>query len=245
MTVKQYLLDKIDKGTIHVTLLDPEDQTPEKAAEMAKTMQDAGTDAFFIGGSTGITSENLGSTAKAIKEATGLPVLYFPGSPEALSNEVDAILFMSILNSKDPRFITAGQAFAAPIVRKLRIEPISMGYIIVEPGMTVAKVTQAKVIPRDNPEKAVAYAMAGEMLGMSLIYLEAGSGAGAPVPPEMIAAVKKNIGVPLIVGGGIRTPEAAAAAHKAGADVVVTGTIVEESGDTKLLKDIVSAAKGL
>ncbi|MBP3385625.1 MAG: geranylgeranylglyceryl phosphate synthase family protein [Candidatus Methanomethylophilaceae archaeon] len=129
--------------------------------------------------------------------------------------------------------------------KKLGIEAISMGYIVVEPGMKVGKVGQADLIERDRIDKAVGYAMAAEMLGMSLVYLEAGSGADRPVPPEMISAVKASINVPLIVGGGIRTPEAAEAARKAGADIIVTGTFIEQCDDTSKLKAVVSAAKGL
>ena len=245
MTVKQYLLDKISEGTVHVALLDPDKQDAEVAGEMALRMKDAGTDAVFIGGSTGLTVENMTDTANAIREKSGLPVIYFPGTPEAITPAIDAILFMSLMNSRDLNLVVRAQAYSAPIIKKLGIEAISMGYIVVEPGMKVGKVGQADLIERDRIDKAVGYAMAAEMLGMSLVYLEAGSGADRPVPPEMISAVKASINVPLIVGGGIRTPEAAEAARKAGADIIVTGTFIEQCDDTSKLKAVVSAAKGL
>ena len=245
MTVKQYLLDKISEGTVHVALLDPDKQDAEVAGEMALRMKEAGTDAVFIGGSTGLTVENMTDTANAIREKSGLPVIYFPGTPEAITPAIDAILFMSLMNSRDLNLVVRAQAYSAPIIKKLGIEAISMGYIVVEPGMKVGKVGQADLIERDRIDKAVGYAMAAEMLGMSLVYLEAGSGADRPVPPEMISAVKASINVPLIVGGGIRTPEAAEAARKAGADIIVTGTLIEQCDDLDKLRAVVKAAKGI
>lgn len=245
--LKEYLFDRIKKGTVHLTLLDPDPakMDSETAKDVARKMKDAGTDAFMIGGSTGVTTENLGAVSKAVKEATGLPAIYFPSNAKTISTEVDGMFFMSILNSSDPFFITGGHAMAAPYVAKLGIETIPMAYIIIEPGMTVGKVAKANLVGHDDVKGAVGYAMAAELLGMQLVYLEAGSGADRPVSPEMIAAVKKSIHVPLIIGGGIRTPEAAEAARKAGADVIVTGTFVEQCSDEKLLTAVVHAAKGI
>ena len=245
MTVKQYLLDRIAKGTIHMALIDPDKQSAEIAGDIAKRMKDAGTDAVLIGGSTGVTEENLSSTAIAIKERSVLPAIHFPGGPDALSTDVDCILYMCMMNSIDLKKVMGYQVMAAPYLKKLRIETISMGYVIVEPGMKVGEVGNAKVVKRDEIDLAVAYGLAAEMYGMSLFYLEAGSGADRPVPPEMISAVKKAISIPLIVGGGIRTPEAAAAAREAGADVIVTGTLLERCDDGEYLKSVVKAAKGL
>ena len=245
MTVKQYLLDRIAKGTIHMALIDPDKQPAEEAGEIAKRMRDAGTDAVMIGGSTGVTTENLTATAKAIKERSGLPVIYFPGGPDAMSTEVDCILYMCMMNSTELRNVIGSQVYAAPYIKKIGLEPISMGYVIVEPGMKVGEVGKAKLVKRDDVKTAVAYGLAAEMYGMSLFYLEARSGADKPGPPEMIAAVKSAISIPLIVGGGIRTPEAAEAARKAGADAIVTGTLIEQCSNDEKLKAVVKAAKGL
>jgi phosphoglycerol geranylgeranyltransferase len=245
MTVKQYLLERMDKGTIHLALLDPDKQSSIEAGRIALKIKNAGTDAIMIGGSTGITNENLSSTAKAIKRMSGLPTIYFPAGPQALSPDVDSIFFMSLVNSSDPFFIIGAQASASVYIKKLGIEPISMGYIIVEPGKKVGQVSKAKLVGHDDISSAVGYAMACEMFGMSFVYLEAGSGAETPVSPEMITAVKESISIPLIVGGGIRTPEAARAARKAGANAIVTGTFLEECSDEKTLKDVVDAAKGI
>ena len=245
MTVRQYLLDRIANGTIHMALIDPDKQSPEEAGKIAKKMKDAGTDAILIGGSTGVTSENLSATAMAIKNSSGLPTIHFPGGPDELSPAVDAIFYMSMMNSVELNNVMGYQVYAAPYIKRLGIEAISMGYVIVEPGMKVGEVGKAKVIKRDDPKKAVAFAMAAEMYGMSLFYLEAGSGADKPVPPEMIAAVKASTNIPLIVGGGIRTPEAAEAARKAGANAIVTGTLLEQCDNDDILRAVVKAAKGL
>jgi len=245
MTVMQNLRDMIAKeGTLHMALIDPDKQSPEDAGKIAARMLEAGTDAVLIGGSTGVTNENLSSTTLAIKEASGLPVIHFPGSASALSKDVDAILFMSMLNSTDVNWIIGAQVYAAPILKKMGIETIPMGYVIVEPGMKVGEVGKADCIKRDDVKRAVSYALACQMLGMDMVYFEAGSGADRPVPPEMIRAIKEAIDIPLIIGGGIRTPEAAAAAREAGADIIVTGTLLEQCSDGSKLKAVVSAAKG-
>lgn len=245
MTVMDNLREMMAaRGTLHMALIDPDKQTPEQAGEIAKRMLAAGSDAVLIGGSTGVTSENLSSTAKAIKSSSGLPVIHFPGSAEALSNDVDALLFMSMLNSTDVKWLIGAQVFAAPYIKKLGIETIPMGYVIVEPGMKVGEVGKADPVKRDDINRAVSYALACQMYGMSMVYFEAGSGADRPVPPEMIRAVKDAIDIPLIIGGGIRTPEAARVAHDAGADIVVTGTLLEQCTDDSKLKAVVAAAKG-
>jgi phosphoglycerol geranylgeranyltransferase len=238
------MLDKIAKGTIHASLIDPDKQSAEKAGEMAKAMKEAGSDVVFVGGSSGITMENLSATAKAVKEASGLPVILFGGTPDSINKELDAVFFMQIVNSADPRFITFGQVMAAPVIAKLGLESISMGYVIVEPGMTVARVTNAKVVGQDEIEKAIAYALACKMFGFEFIYFEAGSGADRPIPPAMIKAIKTYVDLPLIIGGGIKTPEAAEAARLAGADIIVTGTLLEQDADHDQIKQVITAAKG-
>ncbi|MCQ2052922.1 MAG: geranylgeranylglyceryl/heptaprenylglyceryl phosphate synthase [archaeon] len=243
MTIEQYILDKVRNGKVHMTLFDPDKQSVAKAAEMAVKCKEAGTDVIMIGGSTGITTKNVDETAIAIKERTGLPCIYFPAGPHAISTKCDAIYFMSIVNSTDPIMITGAHAYASPYIKKIGIEPISMGYIIVEPGMTVGRVAKANLIKRDDTKTAVGYALACQYFGMKFVYLEAGSGANEPVPPKMIADVKKAIDIPLIVGGGIRTPEDASATAKAGADVIVTGTLVEQTTDEFKIKDVIDAIK--
>ena len=151
---------------------------------------------------------------------------------------------MSMLNSCSCDYLIREHARAAPFIRKSGIEPISMGYLIVEPGMRVGEVGQAECVPRADTEQAVGYAMAAEMLGMSLVYLEAGSGSPEPVPPEMVRRVTQSVKIPVITGGGVTRPEHARAAVAAGASIVVTGTVVERSGDVEeALSRIIRAMK--
>jgi phosphoglycerol geranylgeranyltransferase len=246
LQVEAHLQKIIDKeGKVHLTLLDPASQTPERAAEMALAAVDGGTDAIMIGGSTGASGILLDETVIRIKERINVPTILFPGSSAGLSRYADAVFFMSLLNSRDLGYVITNQVLGAPLVYKSQIEPISMAYLVVEPGGIVGWVGDAKLIPRKKPEIAVAYALAGKYLGMHYTYLEAGSGADTPVNPEMIWAVKQVLGEnKLIVGGGIRDAKAAKLCVSAGADMIVTGTVVEEVSDVAAkVSEIVSAIK--
>lgn len=245
MTVYADIVRGVKKGAMHFTLLDPDKQHPGQAARMAEAAEAAGSNAIMIGGSTGYTREQLDLTARAVKRACGLPTILFPTSSGLLTPRIDAIFFMSLLNSRSPDFIIREHARAAPFLRRTSVEPISMGYLIVAPGMRVGEVGQADPVPRDRPDIAVGYALAAEMLGMRLLYLEAGSGAERPVPSAMVRAVAAEVGIPLIVGGGITTRRQAAAAVRAGADIIVTGTVVEAASDVEAaLREIVGAVRG-
>ncbi|HUV25359.1 MAG TPA: geranylgeranylglyceryl/heptaprenylglyceryl phosphate synthase [Methanomassiliicoccales archaeon] len=243
MRVKEYIMDSMAKGALHMTLIDPASQSPEKSGEIARIAEDVGTDAIMVGGSTGVTQENLDKTILSIKEKVAIPVIYFPSGAHAISPYADAIYFMSILNSRNIRNVIREQVIGAPIVKKLGLEPISMGYIIIEPGMKVGEVGDAELIQRNDSKSAVAYGLAAEYLGMDLVYLEAGSGAPEPVPTEMITAMRAQLSVPLVVGGGIRHHTTASAVRKAGANIVVTGTVVENGDFRKSLESIVKAVK--
>ncbi len=232
MKVENYIKDTLKDHKIHLTLLDPEEQTPEDAVRMAKEAIAGGTDGIMLGGSTTESSE-LDATAKALKENVDVPIILFPGNITGVSKHADAIFFMSLLNSTNPYWIIGAQALGAPTIKRMGIEVLPMGYIVVEPGGTVGWVGDAKLIPRNKPDIAVAYAMAAECLGMKLLYLEAGSGADKNVPAEMIAAVKKMTDLIVVVGGGIRNGETAALCAKAGADIIVTGTVVEDCKNIK------------
>lgn len=245
MKVKDYILERFKaKRSMHMTLIDPAKQHHDKAAEIAAAAERLGTDAIMVGGSTDVTQENLDATVLAIKKAVAVPVIYFPSGAHAISPHSDAIYFMSMLNSRNIRMVIGEQVTGAPVVAKLGLEPISMGYVIVEPGMKVGEVGQANLIKRDDLRTAVAYGLAAQFMGMDLIYYEAGSGAPSPVPAEMVAAVKGKVRIPVIVGGGIRTAEQAKVLRKAGADVVVTGTLVEGSKFAEGLEEVIKAVKG-
>ena len=228
MNVENYLREKLETQKLHLTLIDPEEQTPEKAVEIAKNAVIGGTDGIMLGGST-TDSVELDLTAKALQEAVDIPIILFPGNTSGVSKHADAIFFMSLLNSTNPYWIVGAQALGAPMIKKMGIETISMGYMVVEPGGTVGWVGDAKLVPRAKPDIAVAYALAAEFWGMKLFYLEAGSGADQPIPEEMIEKVKKYSDLILVVGGGIRDGKTARKIVDAGADIIVTGTVVENS----------------
>lgn len=242
MSVMEYIEKKTKREKMHMTLIDPAEQEPVESAKMAYEAYLAGTDAIMIGGSTNLTRELMDETILAIKEKMTLPVIIFPSGADVISQYADAIYFMSLLNSRDVNFVIRQQVMGAPIIKKIGLEPIPMGYLIIEPGMTAGRVGQAELIKRDDIKTAIGYALAAQYLGMKLVYLEAGSGAPEPVPQEMISAVKKETDIPLIVGGGIRTPQQARAIVKAGADIIVTGTLVEEVSNIRdSLKKIIEA----
>ena len=246
MRVEKYLNDIIERdGTVHLTLIDPASQSPDESASIAFAAVEGGTDALVIGGSTGAGGILLDQTLFKIKEQVEIPTILFPASIAGISSHADAIFFMSLLNSRDISYITTNQAMGAPIVYKYGIEPISMAYLVVEPGGTVGWIGDAKLIPRNKPEIAVAYALAGKYLGMHYTYIEAGSGANEPISPQMIGALKKILGEnKLIVGGGIRNGRTAKICADAGADMIVTGTIVEETTNvTEKIRELVCAIK--
>lgn len=226
---------------MHMTLIDPEKQSPEGSAEIARKAGKLGTDAVMVGGSTGVTQENLDGAVDQIKKAVRLPVIYFPSGANAIARHCDAVYFMSMLNSRNIKNVTGEHSRGAPVIRKLGLETLSMGYVIVAPGMKVGEVGEADLIQRDDIPRAVGYALAAEMFGMDLFYLEAGSGAPAPVPAEMVKAVRESVEMPIVVGGGITEADHASALVKAGADIVVTGTLVENGAFESKLKKIVTA----
>jgi phosphoglycerol geranylgeranyltransferase len=242
--IEKYLLEKIEAdGAIHITLIDPEEVTPPQASTIASKAKKSGTSAIMIGGSTFVSSAHLDKVVKAVKGAVKLPVILFPNNVTGITRYADAIWFMSLLNSVDPYFLMGAQVLGAPLIKRYCLEPIPLGYIIVGDGGTAGVVGKAVPIPYNKPELAAAHALAGQYLGMRFIYLEAGSGAKRPVPPSMISTVKQYIDVPLIVGGGIRTREQALAAASAGANIIVTGNIVENSGVREKVSEIVGGIR--
>jgi len=244
--IERYLLEKIKTDrSIHLTLIDPEKVTVSDAKKIAENSKNSGTAAIMIGGSTFLSQEHLDNVIKAIKSAVNLPIILFPNNVTGISSHADAIWFMSLLNSVDPYFLIGAQILGAPLVKKFGLEPISMGYIIVGEGGTAGIVGKAISVPYNKPELAAAHALAGQYLGMRFIYLEGGSGAANPVPPEMIRAVKRVLDIPLIVGGGIRSKEQALAATSAGADVIVTGNVTESADAKQRVSEIISAIKGI
>ncbi|MCK4365633.1 MAG: geranylgeranylglyceryl/heptaprenylglyceryl phosphate synthase [Thermoplasmatales archaeon] len=230
------------KKKLHFSLLDPDKQKPDVAGSIAKTAEEAGSSAVMVGGSTLISQEQVDETVKAIKDNSKLPVILFPSGAKFLSKYADAVFFMSLLNSRNLGYVIREHVKGAPFVKYSGIEPISMGYVIVEPGMTAGKVGEVDLVKKDDIETAVGYALATQYLGMDFFYLEAGSGAPSPVSDKMISEVKKNIDIPLVIGGGIRSAKVAKEKAKAGADIIVTGTKLEEEKNLKkALSDIIKS----
>lgn len=242
--IEKYLLERIaSERSIHLTLIDPEKVTPPQASKIARKARTSGTAAIMIGGSTFVSPTHLDAVAKIIKRTVNIPTILFPNNVSGITRYADAIWFMSLLNSVDPYFLMGAQVLGAPLVKKYHIEPIPMGYVIVGDGGTAGVVGKAVAVPYDKPELAAAHALAGQYLGMRFVYLEAGSGAKEPVPPEMIRTVKRYIDVPLIVGGGIRARGQALSAASAGADIIVTGNVVEDTSVRRKVSEIIEGLR--
>lgn len=245
MTIGDLIVKRARKQKLHFSLLDPDKQTPKAAGEIATTVTDAGSSAIMVGGSTLLSQKQVDETVQAIKKHTNLPVILFPSGAKFLSKYADAVFFMSLLNSKNLDYVIREHVKGAPFVKHSGLEPISMGYVIVEPGMTAGRIGEADLIQQDDVETAVGYALAAEYLGMKLFYLEAGSGAPTPVPNDMITAVKKQTTIPLLVGGGIRDAETVREKAQAGADIIITGTALEKDKNLKkTLTEIIAALEG-
>ncbi len=243
MKVQQYIEQKLSQGAVHITLIDPSRQVPEAAGRLAETAQEVGSDLIFVGGSSGVTQRTLSETAEVVKEKASIPVLFFPTGTDSISLNLDAFLFLSLLNSRNSQFISGTQSRVSSVLKRLEVEVLSIGYILVEPGMKLGEIGEADLVARDNFFQAIGYALTAQYMGMSYVYLEAGNGAAQPVPAGMIRAVKRELTVPLIVGGGIRTAIDARRVRQAGADIVVTGTVIETAGYRERLRSILSALK--
>jgi len=231
---------------LHFTLFDPDKQPPAELAVRASLAGKAGTDALMVGGSSAFGPRQVERTVRILKAAVSLPVILFPNSAADVVRKADALFFMSALNADDPRVLVREQAAAAPLVGRFGLEAVSMAYLIVSlsrrPTSVERRVNLDRIGPRDVA-KAVRYAQAGRLFGMRCTYLEAGSGADRPVPAPMVRAVRAAVAGPLIVGGGIRTGAAARRIAAAGADVVVTGTVMERN--IAALRAIVAAVHGV
>jgi phosphoglycerol geranylgeranyltransferase len=221
-------------------LIDPDKVNAGQLDELVQLGNDAGVDYFFLGGSL-VISNHLDDCVKHIKEQTKIPVILFPGSPSQLSKYADALLYLSLISGRNPELLIGQHVISAPAVKQSGIEIMPTGYMVIDGGAptTVSYISNAAPIPSDKNEIAMCTAMAGEMLGMKLIYMDAGSGARKPITEAMIQKVASVIEAPLIIGGGITDPEKAYLNCKAGADVIVVGNAIEK--DIGLMKEIAAA----
>jgi len=221
-------------------LIDPDKMSNAEIDPIIEQALAAGVDYFFVGGSL-VVVNTVDQNIQRIKSLCDIPVVLFPGSPSQVSKYADALFYLSLISGRNPELLIGQHVISAPAVRSSGLEIMPTGYMVIDGGAptSVSYIANTAPIPADKSDIALCTAMAGEMLGLKLIYMDAGSGAKNPIQESMIRRVSDNIAVPLIVGGGIKTPEKAAANCAAGADVIVVGNAIEKN--ISLLREISAA----
>ncbi|HEX2629146.1 MAG TPA: geranylgeranylglyceryl/heptaprenylglyceryl phosphate synthase [Chitinophagaceae bacterium] len=235
------LMDKKKQGRkSFAVLIDPDKVNNSVLDELVELSVSAKVDYLFVGGSL-VISNHLDDVVRHIKKGCDIPVILFPGSPSQVSKYADALLYLSLISGRNPELLIGQHVVSAPFVKQSGLEIMPTGYIVVDGGAptTVSYISNAAPVPADKNEIAMCTAMAGEMLGMKLIYMDAGSGAKRPITESMIESVAKHIEAPLIIGGGITDPEKAYLNCKAGADVIVVGNAIEK--DASLIREMSDA----
>jgi phosphoglycerol geranylgeranyltransferase len=231
------VFDRIEKKTRDgekqlAILIDPDKSNGETLQGAARIAEESGADYIFVGGSL-LTRDSMRTCVDVMKKSCKLPVVIFPGNLLQVVENADAILLLSLISGRNPEMLIGNHIIAAPLIKNCKLEVIPTGYMLVESGKitSVLYMSNTLPIPFDKTDIAVCTAMAGEMLGLRTIFMDAGSGAIHNIPMEMVRAVRQELSIPLIVGGGIRTPEAALETWDAGADVVVVGNAAETHPD--------------
>lgn len=227
-TLLERLQEETRRGLKSLALLIDPDKVPENLETIVLNAEEAGVKYFLVGGSLLYRGE-VDIVVERIKKSSTLPVFIFPGSPGQISNKADALLLLSLISGRNPDLLIGRHVEAAPILKKMGVEVIPTGYMLVDCGSftTAHYISQAFPLPYDKPDLAVATALAGAMLGLKILYLDGGSGAKSIVNPQMVKRVKEETGMPLIVGGGIQTEQQARELLLAGADMLVVGTLAE------------------
>ncbi|MEM3437221.1 MAG: geranylgeranylglyceryl/heptaprenylglyceryl phosphate synthase [Nitrososphaerales archaeon] len=244
--VERYIREEISKyGTISFALIDSENLSPKTAKNIALKAESCGVKSILVGGSTAVDQLELDNIVKTIKKIVKIPVILFPGNVTGISPNADAILFSSLMNSENPYFITEAQALGAILVKKYGLESIPMGYIVIGEGGTIGFIGRARGIPSNKPELAAMYALAAEYMGMRFVYLEAGSGVTSHISSSIVSEVRKVFNGILIVGGGIRNVDDGIEVAKAGADIIVIGTLLNDKNFVPKLKEIVEGIKNV
>ncbi len=240
-TIYQSLADKkFQRKKSFAVLIDPDKVNYASLDHLIKISVDANVDYFFVGGSL-VVSDYLEECVNSIKSRCSIPVILFPGSPSQITASADALLYLSLISGRNPELLIGQHVVSAPLIKKSGLEVMPTGYMVVDGGAptTVSYISNASPLPSDKKEIAMCTAMAGEMLGMKLIYMDAGSGAKKPISESIIESVSSCIQIPLIIGGGIISPEKAYLNCKAGADVIVVGNAIEK--DPQLIVEMSSA----
>lgn len=242
MIYKQIAEGKHQGRRMLSVLIDPDKVNEKHLDRICNYADQAEVDFFFVGGSL-LTQGDIARTIAGIKRRSEIPVVIFPGNHQQVDERADAILLLSLISGRNPDLLIGQHILAAKRLKSSEIEIIPTGYILVDGGnmTTVQYVSGTAPIPTDQPEIAATTALAGEQLGMKLIFLEAGSGAKNPAPLSMVRAIRQEINIPLIVGGGIRTPEKAEEMYTAGADIVVVGNQFETTPE--LIVEIAATRK--
>lgn len=231
MDIYSLIKNKSNKGQKQLAVLvDPDKHAIADFLPLAKSLSTYPIDYFLIGGSL-LSKDLLEECLQAFKQVSDIPLIIFPGGVMQINSKADALLFLSLISGRNPELLIGKHVESVPYILQAQIEPISTGYILVDGGnMTTAQyISNTLPVPADKPEIAALTAKAGEMLGMKMIYLDAGSGAKNSIAIEMIAKVRKMINVPLLVGGGIKTAKEAKEKLDAGADLIVIGTAIEQN----------------
>ncbi len=244
MKLHQQLQESKARGQKKMAVLfDPDKMRLEKMNQTLELAAELNIDYFFIGGSL-IVNNMLDEVLASIRQRCSIPLVLFPGSSFQLSYKADALLFLSLISGRNPELLIGQHVIAAPFLKMSPLEIISTGYLLIDGGVqtSVQYMSNTYPIPAQKADIAVCTALAGEMLGLKLMYLDAGSGARNPISSAMIEAVSNAVSVPVIVGGGIRTPEKVAENYRAGADVVVVGTALES--DPSLMREMAAARTG-
>lgn len=235
--------EKQQKGLTQLAVLvDPDKPDVDALLDVVDKANKANVDLFFIGGSL-LVSDNMDDYIRLIKANSDIPVIIFPGSALQISKHADGILFLSLISGRNPELLIGQHVVAAPRLKTTRLEVIPTGYMLIDGGKTTTAsyMSGSVPIPADKDDIAVSTAIAGEMLGLKLIYMDAGSGAQNMIREEMIKSVRANIKAPLVIGGGIDSPEKASRVSGAGADVIVVGNAIEK--DAGLIKEISDSIK--
>ena len=239
--VYQELIDKRKKGIkSFVVLIDPDKADKEYINKIVELSLSTSVDYFFVGGSL-VVVDRVNECIQQIKSMCNIPVVLFPGSPSQVSKYADALLYLSLISGRNPELLIGQHVISAPFIKSSGIEIIPTGYVVVDGGAptSVSYISNTAPIPADKSDIAMCTAVAGEMLGLRIIYMDAGSGAKKPIKAEMIKRVAANIDIPLIVGGGINSAEKAIENCRAGADVIVVGNAIEK--DIELIQSISTA----
>ncbi len=238
----KYLINKIKDNPAYLCLIDPDKVEVSQAKELACSYAENGADCILIGGSM-MLNDRFCEAIKEIKKQCPIPVVIFPGIFNFVSPDADALLLLSMISSRNPQVLINEQVRSAPLIYKAKLETIPTAYMLIESGnmSSVQYMSHSLPIPSRKSDIAIVHALAAQYLGMKLVYLEAGSGAEQQVPNEMISKVREHIEIPVIVGGGIRNPECAAEKAKAGADFIVTGTILEGLNNPYLVREFAEA----